>query len=168
MVWVSKVDLPMPGSPPSRVTEPCTRPPPSTRSSSPMPVLVLASSSCPTSPSDWMRTSPISAGANPALLSPCCAALSTIVFHSPQSVHWPAHLLWLAPQLEHMYSILVLAISLLPGWFRNSRSPAPAADRYAPSAPHCCWCGLSRSGSGQSADSYRASVSFQGVPESIR
>ena len=34
----SSVDLPMPGSPPSRVTEPGTRPPPSTRSSSAMPV----------------------------------------------------------------------------------------------------------------------------------
>ena len=33
----SSVDLPMPGSPPSSTTEPCTRPPPSTRSSSPMP-----------------------------------------------------------------------------------------------------------------------------------
>src|SRR5262249_23465767 len=32
------VDLPIPGSPPTRVTEPCTIPPPSTRSSSPIPV----------------------------------------------------------------------------------------------------------------------------------
>ena len=33
------VDLPMPGEPPSRTTEPGTSPPPSTRSSSPIPVL---------------------------------------------------------------------------------------------------------------------------------
>ncbi len=39
----SSVDLPMPGSPPISTTEPCTRPPPSTRSSSPMPVSVRAS-----------------------------------------------------------------------------------------------------------------------------
>ena len=32
-----RVDLPIPGSPPSSVTEPATRPPPSTRSSSPTP-----------------------------------------------------------------------------------------------------------------------------------
>ncbi len=32
------VDLPIPGSPPTSVTEPCTRPPPSTRSSSSSPV----------------------------------------------------------------------------------------------------------------------------------
>ena len=36
--WVSSVDLPMPGSPPSSVTDPGTRPPPSTRSSSATPV----------------------------------------------------------------------------------------------------------------------------------
>ena len=34
----SSVDLPMPGSPPSSTIEPGTMPPPSTRSSSPMPV----------------------------------------------------------------------------------------------------------------------------------
>ena len=50
----SSVLLPMPGSPPSNVTEPGTTPPPSTRSSSPMPVVPgrLASGS----------TSPISCG----------------------------------------------------------------------------------------------------------
>ena len=34
---ISRVDLPMPGSPPSRITEPRTKPPPVTRSSSAMP-----------------------------------------------------------------------------------------------------------------------------------
>ena len=34
---ISSVDLPMPGSPPSRITEPRTKPPPVTRSSSPIP-----------------------------------------------------------------------------------------------------------------------------------
>ena len=37
--WSSSVDLPIPGSPPSSTREPGTRPPPSTRSSSPMPRL---------------------------------------------------------------------------------------------------------------------------------
>src|SRR6476620_6738506 len=36
--WSSRVDLPMPGSPPTRTAEPGTRPPPSTRSNSAMPV----------------------------------------------------------------------------------------------------------------------------------
>ena len=41
--WKSSVDLPMPGGPNSRVTEPATTPPPRTRSSSPTPV---ASGAC--------------------------------------------------------------------------------------------------------------------------
>ena len=36
--WSSSVDLPMPGSPPTSTAEPGTRPPPSTRSNSAMPV----------------------------------------------------------------------------------------------------------------------------------
>ena len=40
------VDFPIPGSPPSRISEPFTIPPPSTLSSSPKPVDVLATS-CP-------------------------------------------------------------------------------------------------------------------------
>ena len=36
-IWRRSVDLPIPGSPPSRTTEPGTRPPPRTRSSSPIP-----------------------------------------------------------------------------------------------------------------------------------
>lgn len=38
----SSVDLPMPGSPPTSISEPSTTPPPSTRSSSPMPVVARA------------------------------------------------------------------------------------------------------------------------------
>ena len=36
--WISSVDLPMPGSPPSRMTDPGTKPPPVTRSSSATPL----------------------------------------------------------------------------------------------------------------------------------
>ncbi len=35
--WIRMVDLPMPGSPPTRMAEPGTKPPPTTRSNSPMP-----------------------------------------------------------------------------------------------------------------------------------
>ena len=40
----SKVDLPIPGSPPTNTSEPVTMPPPNTRSSSPIPVKVRTSS----------------------------------------------------------------------------------------------------------------------------
>ena len=43
--WSARVDLPIPGSPPTSTTEPGTRPPPSTRSSSARP---LASRGAPT------------------------------------------------------------------------------------------------------------------------
>src|SRR5450759_2860165 len=43
------VDLPMPGEPPSSTSEPGTRPPPSTRSSSPMPVDIRSTGAAPTS-----------------------------------------------------------------------------------------------------------------------
>ena len=43
------VDLPIPGAPPSRTSDPGTMPPPSTRSSSPMPVLMRATGGEPTS-----------------------------------------------------------------------------------------------------------------------
>ena len=43
--WISSVDLPMPGSPPISVAEPGTKPPPATRSSSPMPVTMRGSGS---------------------------------------------------------------------------------------------------------------------------
>ena len=54
----SRVDLPMPGSPPISTTEPCTSPPPSTRSSSPIPVSVRASVVNATSVSGVMRATP--------------------------------------------------------------------------------------------------------------
>ncbi len=49
------VDLPIPGAPPSSTSEPGTRPPPSTRSSSPMPVGRRATGAAPTSASGTGR-----------------------------------------------------------------------------------------------------------------
>ena len=51
------VDLPIPGAPPSSTSEPGTRPPPSTRSSSPMPV-GSATGAAPTSASDTGEAQP--------------------------------------------------------------------------------------------------------------
>ena len=39
-----RVDLPIPGSPPTKTREPFTKPPPKTLSSSPIPVLTLTAS----------------------------------------------------------------------------------------------------------------------------
>ena len=47
--WSSRVDLPIPGSPPTRINDPGTRPPPRTRSSSPMPVARRGTSASPMS-----------------------------------------------------------------------------------------------------------------------
>ena len=44
--WSRRVDLPIPGSPPNKIKLPGTSPPPKTRSTSPMPVVIL-STSCP-------------------------------------------------------------------------------------------------------------------------
>ena len=85
------VDLPMPGEPPSSTSEPGTRPPPSTRSSSPMPVDRRSSGAAR-----------LARGARPASgprrpVPPCAAPSrggarsSTSVFHAPQPGHWPCH-----------------------------------------------------------------------------
>ena len=89
----SSVDLPIPGSPPSRMTPPGTSPPPSTRSNSSNPVgnrgLLFASTlprgrtALALPVSVWNR---VGGGA---------ATVSTSVFHAPQCGHWPCHFgLW--------------------------------------------------------------------------
>ncbi len=100
----SSVDLPMPGSPPISTTAPSTRPPPSTRSNSPMPVDTRAWSRCSTSLSavifgaSVLPAQPLRRAAAGALAA---AALSSTIslseFHAPHSVHWPCHLLYSAP-----------------------------------------------------------------------
>ncbi len=101
----SRVDLPMPGSPPTSTTAPGTSPPPSTRSSSPMPVDTRASSVRVTSlstvtfggstlPAQPERRAAAGAPPFPAAGS---TTNSDSVFHSPHSAHWPCHLEWSAP-----------------------------------------------------------------------
>ena len=94
------VDLPMPGEPPSRTTEPGTTPPPSTRSSSPMPVLSRATSSARTSRSGTAR--PGAAFAPPPRAVLAGATSSTSVFQSEQLGHWPCHLAVVAPHVEQV------------------------------------------------------------------
>src|SRR3972149_1362913 len=89
-------DVPMPGSPPTRITEPVTTPPPRTLSSSLIPVEVLCSypafielRSCG---SDLRNcTGRESREGTDSFLS------STRVFHSPQSGHLPSHLVLVYP-----------------------------------------------------------------------
>ena len=94
------VDLPIPGSPPISTTDPATRPPPSTRSSSDEPLGCRGISSVVTSAS--------------VLTDACCpvqlllreglppvgvvsTTVSTMLFHAWHSGHWPAHLEKVAP-----------------------------------------------------------------------
>src|SRR5918995_5762319 len=93
----SSVDFPMPGSPPSSTREPGTIPPPSTRSSSPIPVARRAVSeywtsaySCapvepPGSVYRWLSPPPGAAGDVSGTRS------STSEFHAPHSAQRPIH-----------------------------------------------------------------------------
>ena len=125
--------LPMPGSPPSNVTEPGTMPPPSTRSSSPMPVglgrLVNGSMSPINRAGD--AAGPITGSSRPVAIS------STNEFHAPHPAHCPAHFGCWVPHSVQTCSILVRAMRLsmtarcgslpgcadpaLPDWRRDHR-----------------------------------------------
>src|ERR1700760_158284 len=87
------VDLPMPGSPPTSVAEPGTRPPPSTRSNSPI-CDKRRGTSRP--PSLFNGTNSIRLDLRLTSFSPLggpfCAASSTRQFQPPQPSHFPAHL----------------------------------------------------------------------------
>src|SRR5882757_4715390 len=96
---VSSVDLPMPGSPPTRSTEPRTKPPPVTRSSSAIPeerrgaswLLPVNDSSANLRP---LRLERIETG---IVVAPVVSS-STNVFHSSQDSHLPCQRLYAAPQ----------------------------------------------------------------------
>src|SRR3954469_8402085 len=96
---VSSVDFPMPGSPPTSSTEPRTKPPPVTRSSSAMPeesrgaswLLPVSDSSANVRP---LRLERIETGIE---VAPDVSS-SDSVFHSPQDSHLPCQRLYAAPQ----------------------------------------------------------------------
>ncbi len=86
----------MPGSPPTRVAEPWTSPPPVTRSNSPMPEICRSSRSGapdrawksilrPPLATLWGEVSP--------------SGSSTMVFQPPQPSHLPVQRPWTVPQL---------------------------------------------------------------------
>src|SRR5204863_9537279 len=96
---VRVVDLPRPGSQPPSSTEPRTKPPPVTRSSSAMPegrrgaswLLPVRLSSANSRPLRLLR---IETG---IVVAPVTSS-STSVFHSPQDSHLPCQRLYAAPQ----------------------------------------------------------------------
>ena len=101
------VDLPMPGAPPISTSEPGTMPPPSTRSSSPMPVLKRGE--CPAATSASGTGFAALAGAArdsraPALTGSATRS-STIVFHSSQPGQRPCHLGLALPHCEQTKSV---------------------------------------------------------------
>ena len=90
----NSVDLPIPGSPPTSVRDPCTMPPPSTRSSSLIPVRVLFSSRIAISDStQGSEASLLSLFAPfPVFFNSVLSIVSsTKVFHSLQPGHCPSH-----------------------------------------------------------------------------
>src|SRR5712675_933005 len=114
---VSSVDLPMPGSPPTRSTEPRTKPPPVTRSSSAIPegrrgastLLPVRGSSTNSRPLRLLR---IETGIE---VEPVVSS-SASVFHSPQDSHLPCQRLYAAPQFWQTKESAFLAMKGVPAW----------------------------------------------------
>src|SRR6202035_3684844 len=112
---VNSVDLPIPGSPPTSSTEPRTKPPPVTRSSSAIPegsrgaslLLPVRVSSVNSRP---LRLERIETG---IVVAPVVSS-SLSVFHSPQDSHLPCQRLYAAPQFWHTKESVDLAM----GWNR--------------------------------------------------
>ena len=97
---MTSVDLPMPGSPPSKITEPGTKPPPVTRSSSAMPVVMRGGGRAICSRSGSKGQKP-GLFARPAWLCapmPEDALSSAMVFHPPQASQRPCQRWLTAPQ----------------------------------------------------------------------
>jgi len=87
------VDLPMPGSPPSRMSDPGTTPPPSTRSNSSMPV--ESRTPCDISTSAYNFAVDDVENCEKRLVAPAAAGVSarssTSEFHAPHSAQRPIH-----------------------------------------------------------------------------
>src|SRR5688572_15776156 len=109
--WSKRVDLPMPGSPPIRVAEPATSPPPTARSNSAMPLLIRSgsttSASRPTSSNGRPPERRLCRAANGVTTAPLS---STSVFHSEHSAHWPCQRLETDPQAWQTYRLRGFAI----------------------------------------------------------
>src|SRR6201994_2659382 len=110
---VSKVDLPMPGSPPTSSTEPRTKPPPVTRSSSVIPEERRGGAALlPLRLSSWKcRPLRLERSDTGAEVTPVVSS-SASVFHSPQESHLPCQRLNAAPQFWQTKERVFLAMRL--------------------------------------------------------
>ena len=111
MVCRVSVDLPMPGSPPKRMMEPGTNPPPRTRFSSPSSMSMRGSSLAEMS----RRRSTLAAllpladmvpADLPGRVGAVLTLISLNVFHRPQAGHLPIHLADSCPQFSQTYAVL--------------------------------------------------------------
>src|SRR5574342_1109963 len=95
----SSVDLPIPGSPPTRITEEGTMPPPRTKSSSAIPVRQRPTSALSTADKGigGLADGTIRLSGDPPIRR-VASGSSTSVFHAPQASQRPAHLGCSAPQ----------------------------------------------------------------------
>src|SRR6266487_2515530 len=112
----SRVDFPMPGSPPTSTTEPGTMPPPSTKSNSRRPVCHRSRRGPP--PRADRRTGGLPDGETRFLSGRPLdrpTASSTSVFHAPQESQRPAHFGCSAPQSVQRNTECALATDRL-GW----------------------------------------------------
>ena len=113
---VVSVDFPMPGAPPISTREPGTIPPPSTLSSSPIPVLRRSCSTASTSASATGLTGAARSRASPppppapprGAVGRTC---STSVFHSPQPGQRPAQRAVSWPQAEQTWTEVGLGMA---------------------------------------------------------
>src|SRR5690606_34516672 len=101
----------MPGSPPMSSAEPGTRPPPVTRSNSPMPE-TLRGSFVESSPLRPVSGRPLPFFAPMPLGMAASITSSAIEFHSLQDSHFPAHLEDTAPQDWQTYVRVGLAMMI--------------------------------------------------------
>ena len=99
----TSVDLPMPGSPPSRTSEPGTRPPPRTRSTSRMPSGRRSVSVAESEASGVTGGAAAVARFRAVAEAPCprSTGVSTSVFQPPQLRHWPSQRRLDAPHVPH-------------------------------------------------------------------
>ena len=108
----TSVDLPIPGSPPIRIIEPGTKPPPSTLLSSILGIGIRSSVSCEISDNLTGVEVNEEVGKRASLEDFALTFSSTYVFHSPQAGHLPNHFGDSFPQLLQKKTDFVFAISI--------------------------------------------------------
>src|SRR5688500_15263451 len=123
----------MPGSPAISSTEPRTKPPPVTRSSSGTPEGRRGASWVSPVSGSSANTRPLRAE-RPGIARSAAAPSSAIVFHSPQESHLPCQRPHVAPQFWQMKEAVFLAINLIS--LRQRLEWVRVADSDGAKVPH--------------------------------